>query len=113
LEKIVQKKIIIAAIAALTSMAHADEWTGRDKSLHFIAGAAVGAAVTVATERRDYGIAAGVAVGLAKEIYDSQHRDRHTPSVKDFAVTAAGAVVGAYVVGLIVGPRFIGYATTF
>lgn len=108
-----KKKIAIAFLAALTSMAHADEWTGQDKSLHFIAGAAVGAAVTVATERRDYGIAAGVATGLAKELYDSQHRDRRTPSFKDFAVTAAGAVMGAYVGGVIVGPRFVGYATKF
>jgi uncharacterized protein YfiM (DUF2279 family) len=105
-------KTLLIAIAMLPSLAHADEWAGRDKNLHFVVGAAVGGAVTIATNRRDYGIAAGVAVGLAKEIYDSQHRATHTLSAKDFAVTALGAVAGSYT-GLVIRRQFIGYQTSF
>ena len=108
-----KKNILTAAIVLLPTFATADEWTGKDKTLHFIGGAAVGAAVTIATDRRDYGIAAGAAVGLAKELYDTQHRDKHTPSVKDFVVTVAGAAAGAYVGGLIIKPRFVGYQAAF
>jgi uncharacterized protein YfiM (DUF2279 family) len=111
-----QKQILVLAImahGALTSYAHADEWVGQDKTLHFLGGAAVGAAVTIATQRRDYGIAAGVGVGLVKELYDAQNRDKHTPSIKDFAVTVAGAALGAYAGGWIITPRFIGYQTSF
>lgn len=105
-------KHFLIAIAMLPSLAYAESWTGRDKSLHFAVGAAVGGAVTLATDRRDYGIAAGVAVGLAKELYDSQHRATHTPSAKDFAVTALGAVAGSYT-GLVIRRQFIGYQTSF
>lgn len=105
-------KHLLIAIAMLPSLACADEWTGRDKNLHFVVGAAVGGAVTIATDRPAYGIAAGVAVGLAKELYDSRHRATHTPSTKDFAVTALGAVAGAYT-GLVIRRQFIGYQTSF
>ena len=105
-------KNLLIAIAMLPSLVCADEWTGRDKSLHFAVGAAVGGAVTIATDRRDYGIVAGVAVGLAKELYDSRHRATHTPSAKDFAVTALGAVAGSYT-GLVIRRQFIGYQTSF
>lgn len=105
-------KALLIAIALLPALATADEWTGRDKTLHFAVGAAVGGAVTIATDRRDYGIAAGVAVGLAKELYDAQHRATHTPSAKDFVVTALGAVAGSYT-GLVIRHRFIGYQTSF
>ncbi len=111
-----RKQILVLAImahGAFTNYAHADEWTGQDKTLHFLGGAAVGAAVTIATKRQDYGLAAGIGVGLVKELYDAQHRDKHTPSIKDFVATAAGAALGAYVGGLVVGPRFVGYQTKF
>lgn len=105
-------KNLLIALVMLPSLVCAESWTGRDKSLHFAVGAAVGGAVTIATDRRDYGIAAGVAVGLAKELYDSQHRATHTPSAKDFAVTALGAVAGSYT-GLVIRRQFIGYQTSF
>jgi len=92
--------------------AHADSWTGQDKTLHFAAGAAIGAAVTIATGDERMGMLAGAGVGLVKEIYDSRHRDRHTPSTKDFAVTALGAVVGSYT-GLVIRKEFIGYNFSF
>jgi uncharacterized protein YfiM (DUF2279 family) len=105
-------KSILCGLLLTPIFAHADSWTGPDKTLHFAGGAVVGAAVTLATDKPLYGIAAGAAVGLAKELYDSQHRDKHTPSSKDFAVTVAGAVVGSYS-GLIIRRNFIGFQTKF
>lgn len=81
--------------------AMADEWTGRDKQLHFVGGAAIAAAVTAATHDEWLGFAAGTAVGIAKEIADEQRYGG--ASGKDAAVTALGALVGA---------RFMGWALT-
>jgi uncharacterized protein YfiM (DUF2279 family) len=105
-------KSILYVILWLPFLAQADEWTGRDKTLHFLGGAAIGAAVTLATDKPLYGIAAGAAVGLAKELYDTQHRDKHTPSTKDFAVTVLGAAVGSYT-GLVIRRNFVGFQTDF
>lgn len=105
---------IIAAFSfTIASAAQADSWTGTDKTLHFGGGAAVGIAVTLATDKPAYGIAAGAAVGLAKELYDTQHRDIHTPSVKDLLVTVAGAAVGSYATHLVLREDFIGYKASF
>ena len=106
-------KSILYVVLSLPFLAHADEWTGRDKTLHFLGGAAVGAAVTLYTDRPMYGIAAGAAVGLAKELYDTQHRSTHTPSAKDLVVTVIGAAVGSYATHLVIRKDFIGYRLNF
>lgn len=77
------------------SEARADSWSGQDKVMHVAAGAAVGSAVTLMTESKAIGIAAGTIVGLAKEASDAG-QDGHTVSAKDAVVTAVGAVLGAY-----------------
>ena len=107
--------IAAIALAALTfaTNARADNWTGPDKTLHFLGGAAVASAVTMATDEPKYGFLAGAAVGVAKEIYDTQHRSTHTPSFKDFAVTALGAAVGAKGTAIILRRDFIGAQFTF
>jgi uncharacterized protein YfiM (DUF2279 family) len=105
--------ILSAFVLTLASLAHADEWTGRDKTLHFLGGAAVGMAVTVATDNPSYGIAAGAAVGLAKELYDTRHRSTHTPSAKDLLATIAGAAVGSYASWLIIKKDYVGISLTF
>lgn len=106
-------KSILYVLFLLPFLAHADEWAGRDKTLHFLGGAAVGAAVTLATDRPAYGIAAGAAVGLAKELYDTQHRSTHTPSTKDLVVTVIGAAVGSYAAHLVIRKDFMGYRLNF
>lgn len=106
-------KSILYVLFLLPFLAHADEWTGRDKTLHFLGGAAVGAAVTLATDKPAYGIAAGVAVGLAKELYDTQHRATHTPSTKDLIATVAGAAVGSYATWLVIRKDYVGINLTF
>lgn len=100
---------IILSLAAMT--AHADEWIGQDKDKHALAGLIVASAVAAAT-KPEYGIAAGCAVGVAKEL-----ADRYTPgrqvSYKDAAVTCLGAAVGAYVPGIMISSRAIGVRFTF
>lgn len=104
---------LIGLAGGLTQEAKADDWTGADKTLHFAAGAGIASAVTLATDSPAKGFAAGVAVGLAKEVYDTQHRDRHTPSVKDFLVTAAGAGVGSWATGVVIRRDFVGFQRRF
>lgn len=106
-------KSILCGLLLTPFLAQADEWTGRDKTLHFLGGAAIGAAVTIATNRQDYGLAAGVGIGLLKEVYDSQHRDKHTPSTKDLIATVAGAAVGSYASWLIIRKDYVGISLTF
>jgi len=106
-------KSILYVVLSIPFLAHADEWTGRDKTLHFLGGAAVGAAVTVATDKPMYGVAAGAAVGLAKELYDSQHRSTHTPSTKDLVMTIVGAAVGSYATHLVIRKDYVGIRLTF
>jgi uncharacterized protein YfiM (DUF2279 family) len=105
------KRFIIAMLCLLSATAHADQWTGTDKDKHAIAGLTIAAAVSAAS-RPAYGIAAGCAVGMAKEVYD-RYTPGHQVSARDAIVTCLGAAVGAYVPGLLVSPRGIGYRFTF
>lgn len=107
------RNAILYVVLLLPFLAQADEWTGRDKTLHFLGGAAIGAAVTVATDNPTYGIAAGAAVGLAKELYDTQHKSTHTPSAKDLIATIAGAAVGSYASWLVIRKDYVGISLTF
>jgi len=105
---------IAAALVLACTTAHAqDSWTGADKKLHVGAGMGIAVVGLVVTRNPHEAFIAGVAAGAVKEFYDMRHLDKHTPSWKDFAVTAGGALVGAYVPGLILGPGFIGYRREF
>ena len=105
------------ALAALPCAActTADRWTGPDKQKHLLAGAALGAAGTLATKDPLKGLAFGAAVGLAKELHD--RRGGGTCSLQDFAVTALGAAAGAYGTAWLIAPRkdgvFIAFSTRF
>lgn len=81
-----------------------DAWTGRDKAMHFKAGLAIGAGVTLATQDPRYGFWAGTAAGALAELKDSR-RSNHVCSLQDFAVTAAGAAAGAYGTAWLVLPQ--------
>lgn len=106
---------LILALSACTD-AQADSWTGRDKQMHFAAGAAIALPVTLATGSTGYGLAAGCGVGVLKEVADKR-RPGHVASSKDAIVTCAGAAVGAYLGGVIVAPAdrgiYIGIARSF
>lgn len=104
------KKLICATLVFMSATASAqDSWTGKDKLYHAIIGGAVGAGVTKATDDWRYGCAAATAVGIAKELYDARHRDRHTPSWRDAAVTAAAGCGTS----IIVAPNYIGINLKF
>jgi uncharacterized protein YfiM (DUF2279 family) len=100
-------KTALIAMALLSTAAHADEWHGRDKQLHFIGGVAVAAAVTAATGDEWKGFLASTAVGIAKEVYDSTGRGH--VSAKDAAMTALGALLGAKFTGWALSPDRITY----
>jgi hypothetical protein len=102
-------RTMIAFVLLFATQAQAESLGGRDKWQHAIVGAGTGAVFAKATDDWRYGCAAAAAVGLAKEIYDRKHRDRHTPSFKDFAVTAAAGCGSS----LVVAPNYIGFNIKF
>ena len=107
------KKLITNLIAAMlltaTNAAHAESWGRRDKWKHILVGSAIGVSVTKAKDDWRYGCAAATAIGLVKEVYDRRHRDRHTPSFRDFAVTAAAGCGSS----IVVAPNYIGFSIGF
>lgn len=104
------RRMIATLLATLlATQAQAESWGGRDKWQHALVGAGTGAVFAKATDDWRYGCAAAAAVGLAKEIYDRKHRDRHTPSFKDFAVTAAAGCGSS----IIVAPNYVGISLKF
>lgn len=102
-------RTMIAFVLLCATQAHAESWGGKDKWQHAVVGATTGAVFAKAADDWRYGCAAAAAVGLAKEIYDSQHRDRHTPSFRDFAVTAAAGCGSS----IVVAPNYIGFNIKF
>jgi hypothetical protein len=98
-------KILIAVALLLSTSGHADSWTGRDKELHALGGAVAGSLTTLATGNANYGCAVASGLGLAKEIYDSQHKATHTVSAKDFAVTAIAGCLAAAGTGWVITPK--------
>jgi len=107
------RTIVAALLCASITTAQAEAWTGADKTMHFGVGAAIGSAGTLIFKNPNAGLALGVAAGAAKEAYDAQHRDAHTPSMKDFAVTAFGAFLGSRLTGWVITPRSVSYRTKF
>jgi putative lipoprotein len=88
------------AVALFCSTAHADEWLGRDKALHFGASAILSSTAygvtTAFDDRRSVAfiVGSGVALtaGIAKETYDALGYG--DPSWKDLAWDVAGTLVG-------------------
>lgn len=114
--RMVALSVILGLCMASSVMARCvanDAWTGRDKALHLAAGAAAGSAGTLVFKDPHKGFLLGVGIGLAKEVWDSQHADRHTCSLQDFAVTAAGAAAGAYGTAWLVLPQRQGVVVAY
>lgn len=71
----------------------------KDKQLHIAVGfvvGTIGAAIFPAL-----GLALGVVIGAAKELYDARNRDDHTPEFMDFVATVAGAVLGEALIAVV------------
>ena len=106
-------KSLIVLMLFSASAASAESWTGRDKDLHAIGGAAIGSLATLATGSARYGCAAAAGIGLTKEIYDNQHKATHTPSAKDFAVTAIAGCLAAAGTSWVITPSHSGVNVTY
>lgn len=73
-----------------------------DKQLHIGASALMsGAAVLYLEDKTDhpvaYAIAASMAVGVTKELYDAANPKTHTAEVDDLVADLVGSVVGAWI----------------
>lgn len=104
------KTIIAILLAMLSTITHADSWTGADKNKHIAIGAMIGFSTTMITGDPTHGLIAGASIGIAKEFYD-MNQSKHTASYKDAIVTIGGAMFGAYVGNLIITPTSISYKT--
>lgn len=107
------KRIIVAAVAALTVSAHADTWTGQDKAKHLAVSAALGTVTGAAIEHKGWAFAAALVPGAVKEAYDMGHPATHNASWRDMAANALGAAAGVYLGGVVIRQHFVGYQTTF
>ena len=84
----------IAAMLLLPAIACAEIPT--DKVAHFGVGATAVAVVPILIDHHkapEFGLAAGLALGIAKEIYDSQYPGRHKVEAADIAATFLGAAL--------------------
>ena len=75
-----------------------DSWVGLDKRQHFSGSALLSYSFSEVMSP-DKAFLTTVGIGLAKEVYDYKHPDKHTASYKDFAWDVAGAYVGVYLKG--------------
>ena len=89
-------KYLIVLIPALCFAQ--DSWYGKDKRQHF-AGSAVLSYGLSEVMSPNAAFLTSVGIGLAKEVYDYQHPEKHTASYKDFIADVAGAYVGVYAKG--------------
>ena len=90
-----------------------DKWTGSDKNYHFGIGLVTGASVTVLSQNANYGMAAGCAVGVAKEAYDLK-KANHSATFQDLAVTCLGSVLGAQLTkNIYISPNRVSYVKQF
>jgi len=99
--------IVLAAALQTSALAGGDSWTGPDKVMHLAGGAVLGGFGTLASERKDVGFGLGCLAGLAKEIGD---RGRTGFSARDWGVTCAGALLGAWAGGYLIEVRRHGVA---
>lgn len=85
--------LLLTAWDAQAGCTRRDSWKGPDKRDHALIGAAISGAATLHTGDPWQGFLWGVGIGLLKEAADSGGLG--TCSLQDFAVTAAGAAIGA------------------
>jgi putative lipoprotein len=89
-------KYLIVLIPALCFAQ--DSWYGKDKRQHFAGSAVLSYGLTEVMSPTNAFLTT-VGIGLAKEIYDYKHPNKHTASYKDFMWDVAGAYVGVYAKG--------------
>lgn len=82
-----------------------DSWAGKDKVQHTAISAAIGAATGMYFEDKTTAFAVAMIPGIAKEIYDYKHSNKHSASFKDLAADALGAAVGVYLGNCVIRAR--------
>ena len=92
--------------------AHADNWTGVDKSKHFAVSGILGGAAYAYTHNRTQAFGLALLPGILKEVADSQS-DNKTFNEKDLAWDALGAAVGVQAGHWIIDPERITYSAHF
>jgi hypothetical protein len=70
-----------------------------DKKLHLIAGASVAAWASLVLPLVGAAVAAAV-VGIAKEVYDADHPETHTPEALDALYTGFGGLAACALIAL-------------
>jgi putative lipoprotein len=75
-----------------------DSWLSKDKAQHFLGSAVLSYSLSEVVSPQT-AFLTSVGIGLAKEVYDYRHPERHTASYKDFIVDVAGAYIGVYAKG--------------
>ena len=74
----------------------------KDKQLHLVTGAIGGIGTAFVAKKLGakhpilWALGVGLVVGAAKEMYDRQHRDRHTPELLDGLATLTGSGLGGF-----------------
>ena len=92
----------IALLALLPTMTIHGQSIPRDKQLHLVTGAIGGIGTAYVAKKLGakypilWALGVGLAVGAAKELYDRQHRDRHTPELLDGLATLTGSGLGGF-----------------
>ncbi|EIJ32862.1 hypothetical protein [Thiothrix nivea] len=103
---------LIGLVYCLPSLALADEWTGKDKQLHFAVSAVLGVAAYSHTHDRAKAFGLAMIPGILKEVADSQ-QDNNDFSGKDLAWDALGAAVGIQTGHWMIGPGTVSWVKAF
>lgn len=105
--------LVSMAVVVLSSPVLAnDDWTGPDKTKHFIVSAALGTVSGVYVENKWKAFGLAMVPGLIKEIMDANDPNNHFSS-RDLVADALGAAVGVHVGHWIISRRGVGYQTAF
>ena len=86
--------IVTSCTAQAQTAQPVDSWTGKDKGMHLVAGAAVAGRALSQGATRAQATALGTVAGVLKEVRDSGGRGH--VSARDAVVTALGAAALAY-----------------
>ncbi len=112
-----KKFLIIALFACSFSFADEitwkDKWAGKDKFQHATIEIAIGTVTGAYFEDKTTAFAVAMLPGIAKEIYDYKHSNKHSASFKDLAADAVGAAVGVYVGNCVIRKQSITCAWQF
>lgn len=104
--------VLLALSLAAPVSGFADDWSGPDKTRHFVVSAVLGTLSAMHYENKWRAFGVALIPGLLKELHDSGQPGNHF-SGKDMAANALGAAVGVQIGHWIVTRDGIGYQAAF